>query len=291
VVDDRARGAELLVDGRERPDCNRAGSQIRCELRGLFPGGHTIELRLPGAVLKRSVLVGSGFPERPLLVRARSPEDAKRAAEAGADGIVASANESLPDLQDIAEAAHKAGARFVVAGGTEAIEKAGADAVIDAPLPPEVLRRFPEVRALALDATASAAVGKADLDGLQKARGLVEVRGLPGASLALAAPAGAIVDESAYPILRARKKHVALRSGSAKKITDEPGHVAVLLAKANDRALVVWNASDQPWTLKPDEPADPIDLLGSSITGGELTVRPGDVAVVVRSPQPDRTRY
>jgi hypothetical protein len=153
------------------------------------------------------------------------------------------------------------------------------------------VRRFPEVRALALDATASAAVGKADLDGVQKARGLVEVRGLPAASLALAAPAGAIVDEAAYPLLRARKKHVALRSGSARKVSDEPGHLAVLLAKANDRALVVWNASDQPWTLKPEEPSDPIDLLGSSISAGELTVRPGDVAVVVRSPQPDRTRY
>ena len=38
---------------------------IRCELRGLWPGGHTLEVRLPNAVLKRSVLIGKPWPERP----------------------------------------------------------------------------------------------------------------------------------------------------------------------------------------------------------------------------------
>jgi hypothetical protein len=291
VVDDRARGAELLVDGRERPDCNRAGREIRCELRGLFPGGHTVELRLPGAILRRSVLLGKPFPERPLLVRVRTPEDAKRAAEVGADGVLVSASETLTDLQEITEAAHKAGARVVAVGGVDPIVMAGADAVLDAPIPPLMLRRFPEARTLGLDAAGSAAVAKIDLDAIQRAQGVIEAPGLAGASLALAAPRGAIVDEKAYPLLTARRKHSALRAGTASKVVEEPGRVAMLLSKAGDRALVVWNASDRPWTFKPTEPTDAIDLLGSTISDGELTVRPGDMALLVRSPQPDKTRY
>jgi hypothetical protein len=292
VVDDRARGAELLVDGRERPDCNRAGREVRCELRGLWPGGHIVELRLPGAILRRTVLLGRAFPERPLLVRAHASDDAKRAAEAGADAILADAHDPLADLQEIAEAAHRAGAFFVVAGNPRAVETAGADAVLGE-LPPEIARNFPETRALAIDAGASAAIARNDLDGVRGARGLLEARGLGAAALALSAPAGAIVDAAAFPLLGARRRHAALRAGAPTPLPAEPGHFAVMLAKANDRALIIWNASAQPWTLKPpnNDPPDPIDLLGSTITDGELTVRPGDVAVVVRSPQPDKTRY
>src|SRR5581483_2335053 len=159
------------------------------------------------------------------------------------------------------------------------------------PIPPLMLRRFPEARTLTLDAAASAAVAKIDLDAIQRAHGLIDSPGLAAASLSLAAPVGAIVDEKAFPLLTARKKHAALRAGTASKVAEEPGRVAMLLAKAGDRALVVWNASDRPWTFKPTEPSDPIDLLGSTIAGGELTVRPGDMALLVRSPQPDKTRY
>ena len=130
VVDDHARSAELLVDGRERPDCDRAGLTVRCELRGLFPGGHTVELRLPGAVLRRSVVVGRSWPERPVLVRVRSPDEAKEASEAGADGVIADPATALTDLQEIAEAAHVRSARLFVVGDAGAIETAGADGVV-----------------------------------------------------------------------------------------------------------------------------------------------------------------
>src|SRR5262245_45454552 len=67
VIEDRGGGAELLIDGRPRTiGCMRAGVTIRCELRGMFPGGHTVEVRLAGAVLRRSVVLGSPWPARPV---------------------------------------------------------------------------------------------------------------------------------------------------------------------------------------------------------------------------------
>src|SRR6185503_10483361 len=115
VIDDRARAAELLVDGRTRlHDCDRAGRTLRCELRGLFPGGHTVEVRLPGAVLERSVVIGKPWPVRPALVRVRSADEAGAAAAAGADGVIADGALDPAELGEIADAAHARGARFLV---------------------------------------------------------------------------------------------------------------------------------------------------------------------------------
>ena len=215
MVDDHARSAELLVDGRERPDCNRAGLTVRCELRGLFPGGHTVELRLPGAVLRRSVVVGRSWPERPVLVRVRSADEAKEASEAGADGVIADPATALSELQDIAEAAaHARSARLFVVGDAGAIETAGADGVVGGAIPPELRLRFPEARVLGLDAAGTVALEKLaasasaeDSGKLDQAVGVVEGKGLIAGTLALLAPRGAIVDKSVFPLLGARKRH------------------------------------------------------------------------------------
>src|SRR5258708_34264379 len=88
VVDDRARAAASWIDGRPRSDdCRRVRTQIRGELRGLWPGGHTVELRTAGALLRRSVLVGRPWPAKLALVRVRNEDEAEAAAKAGADGI------------------------------------------------------------------------------------------------------------------------------------------------------------------------------------------------------------
>jgi hypothetical protein len=199
VVDDRARGAQMLIDGRFRyTGCDRAGRTLRCELRGMFPGGHTVELRLPGAVLRRSVLIGRDWPTRPALVRVGSPDEAKAAARAGADGVIADASLGAETLGDIAEAVHTEGARLFVPADATAIETAGADGVIGGELPPDVKRLFPEARALSLDAEASKLLAAVDKGTplpqpapIYAATGLVEGRGLYAGALALLGPAGA----------------------------------------------------------------------------------------------------
>ena len=49
---------------------------------------------------------------------------------------------------------------------------------------------------------------------LDQAGGVVEGKGLIAGTLALLAPRGAIVDKSAFPLLSARKRHAALRTGT-----------------------------------------------------------------------------
>jgi hypothetical protein len=301
VVDDRARGAELLVDGRERQyDCNRAGRTLRCELRGLFPGGHTIELRLPGAILRRSVVVGRDWPQWPALVRVHSPEDARDAAQAGADGVVADAALGVENLQDIAEAAHAHSARLLIQGGPASLlEVAGADGLIGVAVPPDVKSRFPEAMQLAVDEAASQAIGDgapavpppAALDRLRGASGLVEAHGLAGAALAHLAPHGAILDRTSFPLLAARKRHHALRGATVEPFGAEPGRVGILLRAKGDEVMLVVNGSNDVWALTPAAPTDPIDLLGSHVEHGAVLVKPGDVGLLVRSPAPDRTRF
>lgn len=145
VVDDRARGAEIWIDGRPRTDgCDRVRTQVRCELRGLFPGGHTVELRTAGAVLRRSVLVGAPWRDKLALVRVKSEDEAEAAAKAGADGVIIVGG----DWKPIVDTAHKAGIRALVVGDAGAIEWAGADGVVGGSIPPAVHARFPEARAL-----------------------------------------------------------------------------------------------------------------------------------------------
>ena len=145
VVDDRARGAELWIDGRLRADaCDRVRTQIRCELRGMFPGGHTIELRTAGAVLRRTVLVGAPWRDTLALVRVKNEDEAEAAAKAGADGVIIVGG----DWKPIVDVAHKAGIRALAVGDAGAIEWASADGVVGGEIPPALHARFPEARAL-----------------------------------------------------------------------------------------------------------------------------------------------
>ncbi len=146
VVDDRARGAELWIDGRLRSDaCDRIRTQVRCELRGMFPGGHTIELRTAGAVLRRTVLVGAPWRETLAMVRVSNEDEAEAAAKAGADAVIIVGGNWKP----IVDVAHKGGNRALAVGDAGAIEWAGADGVIGGEIPPALHERFPEARALA----------------------------------------------------------------------------------------------------------------------------------------------
>ena len=321
-VDDHARGGELLVDGRPRDEgCARAGRELRCELRGLFPGGHVVELRLPGALLRRSVLIGKPWPERPVLVRAASPEEAAQAVDAGADGVILDARNSpsAADLSELVDVVHAHSARAVVAGDPRSIESAGADALLGDPVPPELTARFPEARTLVVDGAASHALDGAvapppdgaaghppdgaathpsdgaaphpldghDLDALLGASGLVEARGLSSAALALAAPHGAIVERAAFPLLSARKRHASLRTGAAKAFAVEPGRVGVKLEQGRDEALVLVNAADAPWSLHPPALVAPQSLVGAPASGdGALTVAAHDVSVLLGAPPP-----
>lgn len=189
VVDDHAKGAELLIDGRTRLDgCDRVRSQIRCELRGLWPGGHTVELRLPGAVLRRSVLIGHPWPARMALVRVRSTDDVEDAARAGADGVILAGG----DWKQLVDAAHKGSMRALVVGSAAPLEWAGADGVLDGAIPPALHARFPEARALPSPPEAR--------DAAQAAQ--------------LLADGSAIVPRSAFDLLRERKRrHGQLPTG------------------------------------------------------------------------------
>jgi hypothetical protein len=277
VVDDRGRGAELLIDGRTRAvGCDRAGSELRCELRGLWPGGHTVELRLPGAVLRRSVVLGREWPTRPLLVRARSTDEVAQAGEHGADGVVLDAAGQAgppPSLELVAlvDAAHKHGVRALVAGPAELVETAGADGVVGGALPPPLARRFPEARAFAVG-------------------GLLETHGLVGGARGLAAPTGAIVDAAAFPLLDARKRHAALRDGAICSAASDGPRWATVFGAGPEVAWLLVNEGATPWRFSTGL-ADPLDLLGGRLEGGASLVAPHDVALVVPSPQPDRTRY
>jgi hypothetical protein len=297
-ADDGARGAELLVDGRPRPACDRMGRQIRCELRGMFPGGHTVELRLPGAVLRRSVLIGRPFPERPLAVRVRTPEEAKAAGEAGADAVVLDPSQLLGEAQEITEQAHLHGARVLVLGQPELVERAGVDGIIgSAALAPELARRFPEARVLPFDAAATARLAElADRgDPAQAltlgAKGLVEAQGLLADALALFAPSGAIVDAKAWPLLRARHRHPALDRGRAEAVVKEPRRLLAVLRRGSDELFLAVNGDKAPWPLRVPGPPAPVDLLGSHVEAGQLELQGGDVALVVNAPAPDRTRF
>jgi hypothetical protein len=297
VIDDRARGAEILVDGRFRATgCNRAGRTVRCELRGLFPGGHTVEVHLPAAVLKRSVLVGKAWPERPAFVMVRDAEEAIAAAKAGADGVVI--DEKALEPQEIVDAAHKHNTRALV-GKPELIELAAADGLIGAAVPPDVARRFPQARSFLVDETASQAVATFAAGGdaaalkeaLAKAAGIVRASGLLSAAAAFTSQKGALLDKAALGILDGRKRHKSLREG---KLQDEkldgPRYSATFVAGSDATTLLI-NAGGEPWRVEPALPISPLDLLGTPLEGNAITVKPKDVALLVRLPEKDKTRY
>jgi hypothetical protein len=272
VVEDRARLAEILIDGRSRESgCDRVGVQVRCELRGLYPGGHTVELRLPGAWMKRSVVVGHAWPERPVLVRASGLAAVLDAAKAGADGVILDAAEPA----DLVDAAHAHGVRAFVAGDALLVETASADGVVGGALAETIVRRFPEARVLTVG------------DG-----GLVEGRGLVGGALALTAPHGAIVEPAAFPLLDGRRRHAAMRDG---KLTVDrvdgrsDGRVRASFTAGGDAVTLYINDAAEPWQVA--APPGAIDLLGTATTDGALTLRARDVALLVPIPERDKTRY
>jgi hypothetical protein len=274
VLEDRARAAQILIDGRTRDaGCDRQGSRVRCELRGLWPGAHTVDLRLAGARLFRSVMLGRPLPQHPALVRVWDADGARRAAEAGADGVVIAAERA----DELVDAGHARGLRVIVGGAPDAavatLERHAADGVLDAAIPDELQRRFPEARALTR---------------------LAEPKDAAAAALALL-HGGAIVDEHAFPLLRARRRHAALVEGSVRERLTDGRHRALELRAGADAVLLLINQGEQPWQV-PTEPLlstipHPLDLLGSAPTAGGLVVAPGDAAAVIASPTPDRTRY
>ena len=102
------------IDGRPRDDgCDRVRTQIRCELRGLFPGGP----HLRAAHRRRGLAALGARSARPgatsmALVRVRNEDEAEAAAKAGADGVIIVGG----DWKPIVDVAHKAGVRALVVG-------------------------------------------------------------------------------------------------------------------------------------------------------------------------------
>jgi len=292
TVDDHGQSATVLIDERPRQlGCDRAGVKLRCELRGLFPGGHTVEVRLAGAVLRRSVLLGKPWPARPILVRAHTITEAKIAAEAGADGVLVRSEELGVELADLVTATHKAGGRVVVEGSADAVELFAVDGVLGA-LSDDLKWRFPEARSFALDAAASTALAAApSLDSFKTATALVEGHGAVRAALATLAPHGAIVDASVFSLLGARRRHAALRTDKPEIVSNEDKRSLFRLKAKGDEVLLLINDSDEPWSARPPGLVQPLDLLGSSLVDGAIAVRPHDVAAIVPSPVVDKTRY
>jgi hypothetical protein len=304
VVDDHGQGATVLVDERPRVTaCDRAGRTLRCQLRGLFPGGHTVEARVSGAVLRRSALLGRSWPERPLMIRARTPAEVRGAADADAAILPG----DHPDLPALVEDAHRAGIRALAecadeACGTAAVERAGADGVLGPSA--GASDSFPETRAFSIDkptsATLSAALAEARVPPLPGS-GVLDTRGPLGAALAIAAGHAAVVDvepqqsPTALPNLNAaRRRHAALARGTSEPVAVEgalPGQAAFRLRWKKDEVLVLVNLTTTPWAVRPPGIVRPLDLLGSSLRDGVLEVRARDVALVIPTPGPDPTQF
>jgi len=240
VVDDGNHGGTLWVDGRPREDnCGRVRSQIRCELRGLWPGGHQLELRVAGAVLRRTVLIGHPWPERLAIVRVTSPEEAEAAGKAGADAVLVSGGET----RSIVTAAHAASTRALVWWDATAIDWAGADGIVTGTIPPALHARFPEARVFAEppEPTTTAAAALALLDG------------------------NTVVPAGSLGFLRERKRHKALQRGKMVAAKDDSPQRRVIDVADNghDSVRLYLNLDSQPWTV-------PNRML--PLAPGELTV-------------------
>jgi hypothetical protein len=221
VVDDSGGAGQLLVDGRTRNDnCNRVRSRIRCELRGLFPGGHSFELRVAGAVLKRTVLIGHPWPQRVAMVRVRSPEEAEAAGKAGADAVLVSGGET----RAIVTAAHAAGTRALVWWDASALDWAGADGIVTGEIPKALHDRFPEGRVFPAppETTEPAAAALALLSG------------------------NAVVPASAFDFLRERRRDKSLRGATATPASGDQPPVHRAFAVGAFKVLQL-NFAAEPW--------------------------------------------
>ena len=299
-ITDHSGAAQLLLDDRYRGDiCRRVGQELRCEIRGLFPGGHTVEVRLPGAVLHRSALIGVPWPKRPLLVEVRSVEQATAAARAGADCLLYT-GEDVTLAADLALAAHANGARLAIALPGSAIAATGADAVWARALDPETKRRFPETRELIPHANPQllaelAAPGEPiawqrvlDAVGVVQAIDPATVKLAP---LGLLAPAGLLVDEKNLDLVKARRKQAALRDGKPTLKLEQPRRAVVEFQLGRHSTLWVANLDPvEEWRFVPDGVAQPLDLLGGSLDGEAIRIRPSDFSLIVRLPGRDPSR-
>lgn len=304
VLVDHGSAAQILVDGRPRFDeCERAGVTLRCELRGMFPGGHTVELRLAGGVLRRSVVLGVPWSARPVFVRARDLATVAGAGHAGADGVLLPQGLEPATLEELVEAGHKAGLRVLLevtkpsAELESQLERYTLDGFVGATIPAGLARRFPSTRLFGIDVAASAklaanlagaAMPIADLAGGDR---LVEAHGALGLGLLIIAGRGAIIDGAAFPLLGVRHRHKALREGTPTSLADDGLARVVRMAAGGDAVTLVANAGRTPYTPEVELPPVPIDLLGGPMTGKGPTVPPGELAAILASPDPDRTRY
>ena len=306
VVEDRARAGQLLIDGRPRfGGCDRAGVMLRCELRGMFPGGHTVELRLAGRVLRRSAVLGGGVPERAILVRARDLATVAGAAHAAADGVAIPEGLEPLAFEELVEAAHKAGIRAFIEAApahpddatiSAAIERYALDGAVGATIAPGVARRFPQAKAMQIDRDgsslfASHRANPLPLATLVKGTGLLDTQGALQLSLAMAAGRAAITDGGGFALMSLRRRHKALREGTATALVDDGLRRAIRMAAGGDAVTLVQNAGAEAWTPTIELPPVPIDLLGGPMSPTGPTVPPGDVAAILASPDPDRTRY
>ena len=273
-IEDHAQSGSFFFDGRPRPDaCVRRGRRLECQLRGLFPGGHTFELRLPGALLRRSAVIGVAWPEHPLLTTARLPADVAQAADARLDGIVIPRDAVSEDaVRELVWAAHGRGLRAFVEGDSSWIERAGADgsAGIEG-LPPELARRYPGARALGPDrcegpSDCALKVGPAD--------GVILDRGSLGLGAAL---------KRARPFSRADRVEIDQQSDGPIRRTRRS------FVDGSEVIELLINESDDRWPLPPGarllyvEPA-------SNAPASE--VPPRSVAVVERGASaPDVKQY
>lgn len=296
-IADHSGSGQLLLDDRYRNDiCRRVGQELRCEIRGLFPGGHTVEVSSAGSVLRRSALIGVPWPAHPVVVRVRDVDQTYTAAHAGADAVLYE-GEDVEVAQDIVRAAHGGGARAIIVLPGEVVSLTGADAVWGRALDPETKRRFPETRELhpATDPSlVTAAWEQADRAALAKlldATGLVEIDRPELTPLGLLAPAGMVVAANNLDLVRARKKQGALRHGKAQLQSIE-GRRAVVEFRAGRESLL-WVANLDPaaeWRFVPTGVTQPLDLLGGSVDGEAIRVRPNDFSLIVKLPGRDPSR-
>lgn len=302
VVEDRGGAAQLLIDGRPRVvGCDRAGVTLRCELRGMFPGGHTVELRLAGSVLRRSTVVGAPLPSRPLLVRVRDLDAVVEAGRAGADGVVMPAGLEQSAIEELVDGAHKASLRVFIEGSEAqtagSVARYALDGVLGAPIDALTQKHFPSAHALWLDEAATHALSSSEgglplpLAQLGHGDGLLDTHGALQVGLAIIVGRGAIIDARAFPLLAVRRRHKALREGTSSILVDDGLHRAVRLAAGADAVTLVCNAGADPYTPRIELPAVPIDLLGGPMTPGGPIVPPGELAAILASPDPDRTHY
>jgi hypothetical protein len=107
----------------------------------------------------------------------------------------------------------------------------------------------------------------------------------------LTAEKGALLDRAALGILDGRRRHASLREGRLQDLRIDGPRYGVTFVAGSDAATLLINAGKDPWHVEPELPIAPIDLLGGHSQDGKVDVSPNDVALLVRVPEKDRTRY